>query len=48
MTATEFLENLEYIVTPYDQGFYIYRYGESWEGFTQDQLDGFARARGWE
>jgi hypothetical protein len=24
------------------------RKGSTWEGFTQDQLDGFARARGWE
>jgi hypothetical protein len=50
MTATEFLEDLEYIViSNYAANvFDIYRYADSWLGFTIEQLEGFARARGWE
>ena len=49
MTAIAYLEELEYtIVETRGNCFDIYRYGESWEGFTIEQLEGFARARGWE
>ena len=49
MTATEFLEKLDYMVINNLNGLYdIYQYGYTWEALTPEQLEGFARARGWE